>query len=426
MYKDYFKIRTITCFISLHPSHFSYTGIVDDEKQSLLNTIPLREIIHQVVSYARSVEKLFIDSGYIVQTIRIATNPFGEWLLNNDDSNTTIMGSNTMEERLRILDKILTMYDINFCSLGPATDEIEVRDCILPILLSSEKFSTSASLSSNNVKMANQCATTIKQIANHTKDGLGNFRFCIAAAAVDYIPFFPIAKAASLTSHINKNVNSSVYKFSIGLENGVLINQSLQQCSSIENIPTVFRSCMVDTLTPLQQLCEQISNDTFEYVGIDTSLNPSLNADGSIAKALECLEEIESFGGPGTLAAASSITQTLQSLPGIKHCGYSGIMLPVCEDQRLTELADTDRLRISDLLSISQVCGVGIDTVPIPGDCSEKELASVLLDVAGLAHRWNKSLSCRVFPVQNKTVGDRTDFDSPYMINSRILSLSPR
>ena len=276
--------------------------------------------------------------------------------------------------------------------------------------------------------MAKQCAETVKQIASQTKDGLGNFRFCVAAAAVDYIPFFPIAKSASTIS-IQRS-STPVYKFAIGLENGVLVHRLMQQCSTIANIPTVLASGFVDALTPVQQLCEQLSNDTFQFVGIDTSLNPSLDAGGSIAAAIEVLDEVESFGGPGTLAAASIITHTLQSLPGIKHCGYSGIMLPLCEDQRLSALTCTINhqaaaLRISDLLSISQVCGVGIDTVPIPGDCSTKDLASVLLDVAGLAHRWNKSLSCRVFPVPGKKVGDRTNFDSPYMINANILSLSP-
>ena len=132
---------------------------------------------------------------------------------------------------------------------------------------------------------------------------------------------------------------------------------------------------------------------------------------------------------PGTLAAAATITQTLQSLPGIQNCGYSGLMLPLCEDRRLAELISSSSsisaLRISNLLSISQVCGVGVDTVPIPGDCSEKELASLLLDVAGMAHRWKKSLSCRVFPVAGKLAGEWTTFDSPYMVNARILPLSP-
>ena len=74
---------------------------------------------------------------------------------------------------------------------------------------------------------------------------------------------------------------------------------------------------------------------------------------GSVAEAIETLDEVDTFGGPGTIAAAASITQCLQSLP--MKCGYSGLMLPYCEDRRLTELS----LPISKMLMISQVCGIG-------------------------------------------------------------------
>ena len=129
------------------------------------------------------------------------------------------------------------------------------------------------------------------------------------------------------------------------------------------------------------------------------------------------------FGGTGTLAAAAAITTSLQSLAGIKLTGYCGLMLPVCEDRRLAELASQDKLQISDIMSISGVCGVGIDTVPIPGDCSEEMLASLILDVAAVAKRWNKSLTCRVFPVPGLQQGERTTFDSPYLCNCKVLSL---
>ena len=81
-------------------------------------------------------------------------------------------------------------------------------------------------------------------------------------------------------------------------------------------------------------------------------------------------------------------------------------------------------LGISDLLSISSVCGVGVDTVPVAGNVTSEQLTSLILDVAGIAGRWNKPLSCRVFPVPGKVAGERTTFDSsPYMVNSDILSL---
>mmetsp|Transcript_5135 Transcript_5135/g.7662 ORF Transcript_5135/g.7662 Transcript_5135/m.7662 type:complete len:102 (-) Transcript_5135:142-447(-) len=101
-------------------------------------------------------------------------------------------------------------------------------------------------------------------------------------------------------------------------------------------------------------------------------------------------------------------------------------MLPVLEDQRLSELASEtpSKLKISQLLNISSVCGVGIDTVPIPGKCSADSISSLILDMSGLAARWDKSLSCRVFPLPGEDTGSFTKFDSPYLCNSRVFDVS--
>ena len=279
--------------------------------------------------------------------------------------------------------------------------------------------------------MARACADCVKTIAetdtpDFMKNGLGNFRFAVAACCAPFIPFFPAAKASSTQQGLS---------FALGLENGALAQSLLSECRSIANISSTFRNGMQQALLPLQTLCQAFetssttntaSNDvTVEYLGIDTSLNPSLEKTGSVAHALEKLDEVLVFGGPGSLAAAASITTCLQSLPGIKRTGYCGLMLPLCEDSRLAELSDKN-LAISNLLSISSVCGVGIDTVPIPGDCTTEDLMSLFLDVAGLAHRWDKSLSCRVFPLVSMKAGERTTFDFPHMINAHVMSLGNR
>jgi uncharacterized protein (UPF0210 family) len=118
---------------------------------------------------------------------------------------------------------------------------------------------------------------------------------------------------------------------------------------------------------------------------------------------------------------------SLQSIPDIRITGYSGLMLPVLEDRRLAELGMTantkDRITIQKILCISSVCGVGIDTVPIPGNVTVESLSSLILDMAALAGRWKKPLSCRVFPVPGGNAGEETTFDSPYMCNSCIFDL---
>lgn len=79
------------------------------------------------------------------------------------------------------------------------------------------------------------------------------------------------------------------------------------------------------------------------------------------------------------------------------------------------------------------MCGVGLDTVPVPGatrqqPAEEREAllgatASLLLDTAALAFRLSKPLSVRLLPVPGGAPGEMTAFDSPYLINGKILPL---
>jgi uncharacterized protein (UPF0210 family) len=415
--KDLFNIRTVTCFLNVQACDLD--GDDTDTASS-----GLARKVAEAAKLLRRVEEALVQQGYTVQTVRIATNPFGEWQwLPMDD----------LEVQLARLDSLLASHGIEFCSLGPARTLQELEHYCCRIVKSSPRFSCSVNLTSADVVMAKAASRCILKIAHlgsecdagpHVQDGLGNFRFCVASSCKDYIPFFPVAKCASSTSSA-ADTEAPGLKFAVGLENGSLARHLLSKCQSIANVRTTFRSGMAQAIEPVQTLCQSLAVTTqSEYLGVDTSLNPSLDEAGSIARAMEALDEVAVFGGHGTIAAAAVITECLQNLPGIQRTGYCGLMLPLCEDQRLAELASDGSLRISDLLSVSNVCGVGVDTVPLPGDCTETQLTALLLDVAGIADRWNKSLSCRVFPVPGKKAGDSTNFDSPHMINARILSLA--
>jgi uncharacterized protein (UPF0210 family) len=331
----------------------------------------------------------------------------------------------TASHRLNLLNFLLAEHDIQFCSVGPAETLEEITTLCPQIIASSPFFSCSANVTDvKSATAASQCILTISKLdkAPYLTGGMGNFRFCAAASCKPFIPFFPAAK--SLLQN-----DDGLVGIALGLENGALEKSLLKESKSIANIKSVFRNGMASTLLPLQAISEKVSQElSCPYLGIDSSLNPSLDSGGSVAEAIETLEEVRgNFGGRGTLAAAAAVTTSLQSLPGIKLAGYCGLMLPVCEDRRLSPLASmddpADRLRITDILSVSSVCGVGIDTIAISGDCEEAGLTSLILDVAGVAGRWNKSLSCRVFPIPGHVEGDKTAFDSPYLCNCRVLAL---
>ena len=135
--------------------------------------------------------------------------------------------------------------------------------------------------------------------------------------------------------------------------------------------------------------------------------------------------DVDQLAEPGTLSYVSALTQACRDVE-CRKAGYCGLMLPVLEDLTLA----STRLRASSLLCSSAVCGVGVDCLPVPvpraegdGDGAAQRMAAVIRDVATLALRGNKPLTCRLFPVVGKGVGEMTAFDSPYLCNARLLDL---
>ena len=446
-----FRIRTITVFVNdLSADDFVVGGALAPK-------------INNANAILRRLETSLADAGYEVQTVRLVTNPFAEWLTTptskGDDDDDDETGApirkkakadedgtiDTLRGRLLHLDNLLESNGINFCSLGPSTTPEDTAEVCPAIVASSGRFSCSANVDAGDVESARAAARCIGAIStldgvgfdgtnDHVRDGLGNFRFCASSSVVGAVPFFPGARTPTATEEGGGGggVGGS-YGFAIGLENGAFARELLEEAKCVGDIRGACHGKMRDELMRVQSICEVVSGGDVDcppsdYLGIDASLNPSLDDGGSVAEGIECLDEVRGvFGGTGSLAAAAAITTSLQSTPGIKCTGYSGLMLPVLEDRRLAELgtstSSSDRLTIQKLLMISAVCGVGIDTVPIPGDVTEDSLSSLILDVSALACRWSKPLSCRVFPVPGGKAGDETTFDSPYMCNSCIFKL---
>ncbi|RPI85984.1 MAG: DUF711 family protein, partial [Chloroflexi bacterium] len=172
-------------------------------------------------------------------------------------------------------------------------------------------------------------------------------------------------------------------------------------------------------LVKVSSLLEHTSG--FNFGGIDFSLAPFPEESRSLGKALEQLGA-PAVGLHGSLAAAAFITSTLDKAR-YPRAGYNGMMLPVLEDAVLAKRAEEGVLSVSDLLIYSAVCGVGLDTVPIPGDTSEDQLASILLDMAALSCRLQKPLAARLMPVPGKQAGDPTNFDFAYFANSRVMAV---
>jgi uncharacterized protein (UPF0210 family) len=158
------------------------------------------------------------------------------------------------------------------------------------------------------------------------------------------------------------------------------------------------------------------------FGGIDFSLAPYPTDDKSLAGAMEALG-LPWIGAAGSLFTAAFITEAI-GRANFPSCGFSGLMLPVLEDSVLARRTAEGGVTIQDLLSYAAVCGVGLDTVPLPGDISQASLAAILLDVAALATRLDKPLTARLMPLPGLAAGDPVHFDFPYFADSRVMGVA--
>jgi hypothetical protein len=122
------------------------------------------------------------------------------------------------------------------------------------------------------------------------------------------------------------------------------------------------------------------------------------------------------------MTAAFIITDAVKSVP-VKQVGYAGLMLPVMEDSRIAQRWSEGTINLDSLLAYSSVCGTGLDTIPLPGDVTEDQLARIIGDVATLAFKWKKPLTARLQPVKGRKAGEKSDFDDPFLVNAVIQKL---
>jgi uncharacterized protein (UPF0210 family) len=344
---------------------------------------------------------------YEVQTTRIATQPLPRYL-------PSWLSASGVES-IRRLDKIAADAGIMF-NIGPVITEdggppglgswaTDLVGSTTNTSFSTFMASAEGGIHGRSIQAAAEC---MRAIAHATPGGEGNFRFCATAFCPPGTPFFPAA------------YHEGPRAFAIGLESPRLLQTTLEGTTTMAEAEGSMRSRLNVALAPVEDLGRRISAETgWRYLGIDTSPAPGL--DSSIGRVIETLAGAP-FGSPSTLAACAAITNVLKTLDA-KTCGYSGLMLPVLEDALLADRAVEGRYGISELLLYSSVCGTGLDVVPIPGDTPAGDLARTVGDVAALAARYQKPLSARLLPVPGKNVGDRVDFDNPFLTRCKVMAL---
>src|SRR5215470_4451743 len=254
-----------------------------------------------------------------------------------------------------------------------------------------------------------QAAKVIKGLADRSPNGDANFNFGAIAMMKPYGPYYPGSY------HLSKG-----HAFAIAMEGAEVVGDVFRQYRD----PVEAEKHLAETLNKYARQVEatatQVSRATgWTYEGIDAT--PAPIGDRSIAAAIEEFLGAP-FGSIGTETASGIITRAVQSTT-VKRTGYSGLMIPIMEDNLLAKRWSEGTYTLDSILAYSAVCAGGVDTLPLAGDISEEQIARILGDVAWLAHRWNKPLAARLLPAPGKKVGDQTEFSNGNLVKTVIQPL---
>lgn len=365
--------------------------------------LPLkREEFEKIAEILRSCKKLFEEEGYFVQTTRVTTQPWEEYIKSKDQ----------IVKLSKILESFTRRFDIDYFSVGTTTDPNNI-EMLFEIIKNSSNGFCSTLVSNNNginYDLVKQTSILIKELSKIDENGFANLRFAALFNVKPGNPFFPASYHEGPTS------------LTIGTENGDLVNKAFSKVKNIDEAKSKLLKTLNNEFQQVEKIAERFTEEKgIVYGGIDVSIATSVKPNESVVYAFEKLG-IGNFGGVGTLSVAYMVTEILKRLD-VTRCGYSGLMLPVLEDYALAHKNIEGSYNLHNLLLYSSICGTGLDSIPLPGNVSEEKIYALLLDVASISKKLNKQLSARLMPIPNKNQGEMTEFDFEYFVNSKIMKI---
>lgn len=376
--------------------------------------------LEPAVRTARVAREVCAEEGLTLQTVRAAGPPLNEAL-------RRVPAGRRGEDALayaRALDAAAAEAGLDYVSAGPARPDdpwMEQRplfEALPELVLSTERLSCTVQVgdglrSAVHLGATAMAARAIHRIAHGPGGGFSNLRFAALSNCPPGIPFFPAAYH-----------DSGPPAFAFAVEAADLVVEAFSTAGTLQQALARLADLMTAMVNRLERLAARIAHHarmSLRFLGVDLSPAPFPEAARSIAEALERLG-VAPFGAPGTLFAAALLTAALRRAR-VARAGFSGLMLPVLEDAILAQRAAQGVLSLDRLLLCSAVCGLGLDTVPLPGDISEAALTGIILDMAVLAVRLDKPLTARLFPVPGARAGDEVRFDFSYFAPSRVLAV---
>ena len=322
----------------------------------------------RAISLANAAATELRNKNYDIQFVRIATNSWEEWCSQED-----------LPSRASEIEKVTLAAQVDFVSFGPCNP-----DSLPAVVKAINKTERSFFSSWMNYDQA-AVATAIIDISN--QNPMNNLRFAGVSNLSPSTPFFPAAFA-------NEE----------GVAMALEITDDLIENNGDPN-------ALIDSLLDLETVCQK---SDWNYLGMDPSIAPPLDYQGSVVDVIELNGSI--LGSETAESTVESLTMKIRSLP-VLQVGYRGVMFAIMEDKKLVDLVTNNVLKINHLLKYAGRCGTGLDTVPLPGNIHKTVLAELLKKVSDISIQKDKPLSARLFPMPGCQIGDTVRSQSPYLLD---------
>src|SRR5262249_15993508 len=191
-----------------------------------------------------------------------------------------------------------------------------------------------------------QAAKVIKQLSERSPHGDANFNFGAIAMMKPYGPYYPGSY------HVGKG-----HAFAIALEGAEVVGDVFRQYRDPVEAEKRLSAVLGGYAKEVETVAMRVAKTTgWTYEGIDAT--PAPIGDRSIATAIEHFLD-GPFGSVGTETASGIITRAVQSI-AVKRTGYSGLMIPIMEDNVLAKRWAERTFNFDSILAYSAVCAGGV------------------------------------------------------------------
>src|SRR5262245_11610865 len=381
------RIRAVTAFIEIDPSNYAAR-------------------IQEAQRFLAAAKDAMNKAGFEGAGGRITTQPFPQYTKGMPSADAVAF----VEKLREATSKERTGLNIG-AAMVHDNDDPAAAELVVDIL---SKVRVNAKLITANEQgihwnAIHQAAKIIKQLSERSPHGDANFNFGAIAMMKPYGPYYPGSY------HLGKG-----HSFAIAIEGAEVVGDIFRNYRDPVEAEKHLAAALGSYTREVETVAMQLAKTTgWTYEGIDAT--PAPLGDRSIGAAIEHFLGAP-FGSVGTETAAGIITRAVQSTT-VRRVGYSGLMIPIMEDNVLAKRWAEGTFTLDSILAYSAVCAGGVDTLPLAGDVTEDQIARILGDVATLAHRWNKPLAARLLPAPGKRAGDQTAFTGGVLVKTTIQPL---